>query len=77
MGAPAAFTWDEVIPDLAPRLGRPWVTAFDDGIPTDYAFDLARCRMLPGYEPQFGTARIVTDAVAYLRGESIGVVPTT
>lgn len=77
LGAPAAFTWDEVIPDLAARLGKPWVTATDDGIPTDYAFDLTRCRTLLGYEPAYDTARMVADAVAHLRGEAIGVVPTT
>ena len=52
------------------------MTATDDGIPTDYAFDLARCRTLLGYEPVIDTARMVADAVAHLRGESIGVVPT-
>ena len=77
LGAPGPFTWDEVIPDLAARLGRPWVTATDDGTPTDYAFDLTRCRTLLGYEPAYGTARMVADAVAHLRGEPIGVVPTT
>ena len=77
LGAPKPFTWDEVIPDLASRLDRPWVTAIDDGIPTDYAFDLTRCRTVLGYEPVIDTARMVADAVAHLRGESIGVLPTT
>jgi nucleoside-diphosphate-sugar epimerase len=76
LGAPSAFTWDEVVPDLAARLERPWVTGVDDGIPTDYAFDLHRCRTLLGYEPKIDTARTVIDAVAHLRGESIGVLPT-
>ena len=76
LAAPCAFTWDEVIPDLASLLGRPWVTAVDDGIPTDYSFDLHRCRTLLGYEPIIDTARMVADAAAYMRGESIGVLPT-
>jgi UDP-glucose 4-epimerase len=77
LGAPSSFTWDEVIPDLASRLGRPWVSAVDSGVPTDYEFDLTRCHTLLGYESVFDTARMVADAVAHLRGKSIGVLPTT
>ena len=76
LGAPEAFDWDTTVPYLAAKLGRTYVDAKDTGTPTYYEFDLTRCRSLLGYQPQYGTHRMIDDAVAYLNGSDINVVPT-
>ncbi|MDP6777747.1 MAG: NAD(P)-dependent oxidoreductase [Candidatus Latescibacteria bacterium] len=76
LAAPRAFTWDEAVPHLSDRLGVPFVEAEVAGVPTHYEFDLSKCRSLVGYEPAYDIIRMIDDALAYRRGEDIGVLPT-
>lgn len=76
LAAPAAFTWDEAVPYLSEKLGIPYVDATSRGMPTYYEYDIEKVRTLLGYEPQYGIERMIDDAVAFTRGEQIGVLPT-
>jgi UDP-glucose 4-epimerase len=76
LGGPAPFTWEEVIPYLSERTGIPYVEARSGGTPTSYEYDITKVRELLGYEPQFGIRRMIDDALAFKRGEQIGVLPT-
>ncbi len=76
LGAPKAFTWDEAVPHMSERLDIPFVDAPVSGTPTFYEYDLTKARTLLGFEPQYDIIRMIDDAVAFSRGEDIGVLPT-
>jgi len=76
LAGPAPFTWDEAVPYLSEKLGIPHVEGTSSGTPTYYEYDLTKVRMLLGYEPQYDIFRMIDDAVAFKRGEQIGVLPT-
>ncbi|HET7772093.1 MAG TPA: hypothetical protein VFN74_25195, partial [Chloroflexota bacterium] len=76
LAAPAPFTWDEAVPYLAEKLGIPYVEGTSSGTPTFYEYDVSKVRRLLGYEPQYDIKRMIDDAVAFKRGEQIGVLPT-
>jgi UDP-glucose 4-epimerase len=75
LAGPRPFTWDEAIPHLSRRLGIPTIEALSPGIPTFYEFDLSRARRLLGFEPRYDIERMIDDALAFRRGEEIGVLP--
>jgi UDP-glucose 4-epimerase len=75
LAGPRPFTWDEAIPLLSRRLGIPYVEAVCPGVPTYYEFDLARARRLLGFEPCYDITRMIDDAIAYRRGDDMGVLP--
>jgi len=76
LAGPAPFTWDEAVPYLSEKLGIPHVEGTSSGTPTYYEYDLTKVRTLLGYEPQYDIFRMIDDAVAFKRGEQIGVLPT-
>ena len=76
LAAPAPFTWDEAVPYLSEKLGIPYVEGSSSGTPTYYEYDVSKVRRLLRYEPQFDIKRMIDDAVAFKRGEQIGVLPT-
>ena len=76
LAGPAPFTWDDAVPYLSEKLGIPYVEGTSRGTPTYYEYDLTKLRRLIGYEPQYGIHRMIDDAVAFKRGEEIGVLPT-
>ena len=76
LAGPAPFTWDDAVPYLAQKLGIPYVEGTTSGTPTYYEYDLSKLRRSIGYEPQFDIHRMIDDAVAFKRGEEIGVLPT-
>lgn len=76
LGGPGPFTWDEAIPHLSERLGIPYVDAVSSGVPTYYEFDISKARRLIDFAPAYDIKRMIDDALAYERGESIGVLPT-
>jgi UDP-glucose 4-epimerase len=76
LAGPAPFTWEEAIPYLADRLGLPYVDARSSGVPTYYEYDLEKARRLLDFRPQYDIFRMIDDAVAFERGEEIGVLPT-
>jgi UDP-glucose 4-epimerase len=76
LAGPAPFTWEEAIPYLADRLGLPYVDARSNGVPTYYEYDLEKARRLIDFRPQYDIFRMIDDAVAFERGEEIGVLPT-
>jgi UDP-glucose 4-epimerase len=76
LAGPRAFTWDEAVPYLSEKLGLSYVEATPPGSPTYYEFDLAKPRDLIDFRPQFDIIRMIDDALAFRRGEQIGVLPT-
>jgi UDP-glucose 4-epimerase len=76
LGGPVPFTWDEAVPYLSERLGIPYVEAVSHGVPTYYEYDLSKARELLGFRPQYDIFKMIDDAVAFRRGEAIGVLPT-
>ena len=69
------FTWIEAVPYLSERIGMDYVEACLPTIPTHYELDLSRARDLIGYEPQYTIFRMIDDALAFQRGEDIGIIP--
>ncbi|HXI16575.1 MAG TPA: NAD(P)-dependent oxidoreductase [Chloroflexota bacterium] len=76
LAGPKPLTWDEAVPYLSEKLGIPQVEGTSSGTPTYYEYDLTKVRTLLGYEPQYDIFRMIDDAVAFKRGEQIGVLPT-
>jgi UDP-glucose 4-epimerase len=76
LAGPAPFTWEEAVPYLSERLGIPYVDARSSGVPTDYEFDLSKAGRLIAFRPQYDITRMIDDALAFARGENIGVLPT-
>lgn len=76
LAGPRAFGWDEAVPYLAERLGLPHVEARSVGVPTHYEFDLTKGRELLGFDPQYDIVRMIDDALAFERGEDVGVLAT-
>jgi UDP-glucose 4-epimerase len=77
LAGPAPFTWEEAVPYMAERLGVPYIDVRLAGqVPTYYEFDLAKCRRLLGFEPQYDIFRMIDSAVAFRRGEPVDVIPT-
>lgn len=76
LAGPEPFTWADAVPYLSERLGIPYVETVLKGDPTFYEFDLSRARRLLGFKPVYDIRRMIDDALAYRRGEDIGVLPT-
>jgi hypothetical protein len=57
------------------RLGIPYLEGRSTGIPTACAYDLTKARRLLGGAPQLDIIRMIDDALAFERGEEIGVLP--
>lgn len=76
LGGPRAFTWDEVAPRLSQLFNLPVLEFTPDGPPTYYEYDLTKARQLLGFQPQYDIHRMIDDAVAFRRGQNIGVLPT-
>ncbi len=68
--------WDRAIPYLSKRLDIPFLDAVIQGPPIHYEFDLSKARRLIGFEPKYDIFRMIDDALAYRKGEDIGVLPT-
>ena len=76
LAGPAPFTWDEAVPYLSERLDVPYIEAVPRGDPTFYEFDLSKARNLLGFNPRYDIRKMIDDALAYRRGDDIGVLPT-
>ncbi|HUX85978.1 MAG TPA: NAD(P)-dependent oxidoreductase [Chloroflexota bacterium] len=76
LAGPAPFTWEEAIPYLSERLATPFVDVRLSTVPTYYEYDLSKSRRLIDFQPRYDIFRMIDDAVAYERGEAIGVLPT-
>jgi nucleoside-diphosphate-sugar epimerase len=76
LGGPGPFTWDEAVPYLSERTGIPFVDATSTAIPTYYEYDLSEARERIGFAPRYDIRRMIDDALAFQRGEDIGVLPT-
>jgi len=76
LGGPAPFTWAEAVPYLSERLAMPYVTGVSRAIPTYYEYDISKARDLLGFRPQHDIFTMIDDALAFRRGEAIGVLPT-
>ena len=76
LAGPAPFAWDEAVPYLSERLDVPYIEAVPRGDPTFYEFDLSRARKLLGFNPRYTIREMIDDALAYRRGEDVGVLGT-
>jgi UDP-glucose 4-epimerase len=76
LAGPAPFTWEAAIPYLSERLGIPAIDVRLNAVPTYYEFDLTKARRLLDFQPQYDIFRMIDDALAFERGEAIGVLPT-
>ncbi|HLH71796.1 MAG TPA: NAD(P)-dependent oxidoreductase [Chloroflexota bacterium] len=76
LAGPSPFTWEEAIPYLSERLGIPYVDVRISAVPTYYEYDLSKTHRLLDFRPQYDIFRMIDDALAYERGETIGVLPT-
>lgn len=76
LAGPTAFGWDEAVPYLSERLDIPFIDVRSSGIPTHYEFDLTAARAVLGFAPHYDVRRMIDDALAFERGEAIGVLPT-
>ncbi|MGN6754766.1 MAG: NAD-dependent epimerase/dehydratase family protein [Thermomicrobiales bacterium] len=77
LAGPAPFTWEGAIPYLSDRLDLPYIDVRSTGTPTYYEYDLAKAHQLLDFQPQYDIFRMIDDALAFTRGEDIGVLPTT
>ncbi|HEV2126754.1 MAG TPA: NAD(P)-dependent oxidoreductase, partial [Chloroflexota bacterium] len=73
---PDAFTWDRVIPYLSERLNIPSIEAETIAIPTHYEYDISKAKRLLDFQPQYDIFRMIDDALAFKRGENVGILPT-
>ncbi len=76
LAGPEPFTWDGAVPYLSDCLGVPFIEAVLQGDPTFYEFDLTKARRLLRFRPRYDIRQMIDDALAYRRGEDIGVLPT-
>src|SRR5205807_3940001 len=76
LAGPAAFTWEEAVPYLSERIRIPYVEVRSSGVPSYYEFDLSKPRRLIGFTPTVDIFQMIDDALAFRRGENIGVLPT-
>jgi UDP-glucose 4-epimerase len=64
LAAPAPFTWQEAVPYLAEKLGKPFVEVRLVGTaPTHYEFDLSKGRRLLGYQPTYDIRKMIDEAL--------------
>ena len=76
LAGPGPFTWDEAVPHLSEQIGLPYIeAAATKGPPSFYEHDLTRARTLLGWEPRYNIITMIDDALAFRRGEDIGVLP--
>ena len=76
LGAPKAFTWDEIIPHMSKRMGVPYVILALKGEPTSYEFDITKARTVIGFNPQYDAIRMIDTDVDFKNGRDVGVIPT-
>ncbi len=77
LAAPAAYTWEETIPYLADKLALAYADVQLHGRnPTNYEFDLSKCRNLLGFTPQYDIYRMIDSALAFRAGNDSSVIPT-
>lgn len=66
LAGPQAFTWEEAIPYLAQKLGRPFLDLrLVEQIPTYYEFDLTRSRELLDFAPGYSIQRMIDTALEF------------
>ncbi|MBM3932762.1 MAG: NAD(P)-dependent oxidoreductase [SAR202 cluster bacterium] len=75
IGAPSAFSWDDIVPYISKRIEMPYVSASIKTTPTYYEFDLTKARTILGFKPQHDARRMIDEDIAYNKGQSIGVIP--
>lgn len=76
LAAPAAYTWEDVVPYLAEKLSLPYVDLRLPGTRTAfYEFDLSKGRELIDYRPTGDIRTMIDDGVAFAKGEAAHVLP--
>lgn len=77
LAAPVPFHWEQAVPYMAQKLDLPFGEAIlADHPPTDYEFDMHKCRTLLGHDPQFDIFTMIDDAITIRAGNESDVIPT-
>jgi len=72
MGCP--LKWEEAIPYLSKKTGIPYVEAKLPTAPMYYEYSLKTARNVLGFVPKYDTRAMIDSALAFRRGEDIGVI---
>jgi len=71
---PCAIPFDEAVKYLAEKQGVSYIEC-EAPVQWVYECDITKARNMIGYRPQYDLYRMVDDALAFQRGEDIGVIP--
>jgi len=77
IGADKPFTWEELIPYMAKKMGIPYADIELAATPNYYEYDLAAARNDFGYSPQLSVFDMVDEAIRYSEEGGGGIIPTT
>ena len=74
IAGPEPFRWDEGVSYMCEKLGKDYCEC---ELPNfwHFEFDLSKAEKLLGFKPEYGTKRMIDDAIAFQNGEDIGVLP--
>jgi len=75
LAGPEPIRWDEAIPYLSEALGMPYVEASIPARPIFYEYNLSKALSKLAYKPMWDTFKMIDSALAFRRGEDIGVIP--
>ena len=76
LGGPGPFTWEEAVPHLSTCLDIPYIDArVIEGPPCCYEHDLTKAHTLLDWRPRYDIIRMIDDALAFRRGDDVGVLP--
>lgn len=70
------FTWDEIVPYLAGRLGLPYSRLPLAMNPTFYEYDLSAARGDFGYDPRLTVREMAEEALRFRRDGAGEIIPT-
>ena len=76
LAGPGPFTWEEAVPHLSSRLDIPYIEAMvTNGPPSFYEHDLTKAHTLLDWQPRYDIITMIDDALAFRRGDDVGVLP--
>jgi UDP-glucose 4-epimerase len=76
IGAAKPFTWEELIPYMAKKMGIPYADIELAMTPNYYEYDLSAARSDFGYNPQLSVFDMVDEAIRFNKEGGGGIIPT-
>ncbi|MFT5376067.1 MAG: UDP-glucose 4-epimerase, partial [Candidatus Latescibacterota bacterium] len=76
IGADQPFTWEELIPYMAEKMGIPYADIELAATPNYYEYDLSAARNDFGYRPQLSVFDMIDEAIRYNAEGGGGIIPT-